>query len=183
MRAKSKITFQEVYQLRSFMKNLGARRITTLEFKGVLMILRQHCDTRSALYDWTNSVAHKQRDRGITFDAGVGLWIEKFEINAYFSTDVPRLKKIPTRIFEMLLGLFRDPTFHFGGTDMKSRFPGGHSREEILASIKWMYHKSDDERVYNLISPADANAEDLDLMQFCVSQMESHDWGGPSVPF
>ena len=183
MRTKTRINFQEAHELRKFVQNLEATRITTPEFKSVLMILRQHCDRGSALLEWTDSVAHKKRDRGITFEAGVGLWIEKFHVDAYFSTDVPRLKKIPVPIFERLLTLFGDPRFNFDGIDMKSCFPGGYCTEEILASIKFMYRKIEKEHVYKLISVADENIEDLRLMRHFVSRLESSDWGDTPYHF
>ena len=141
------------------------------------MILRQHCDRGGALLEWTDSVAHKKRNRGITFEAGYGLWIEKFHVDSYFSTDVPQLKKIPIPIFERLLTLFGDPRFIFDGIDMKSHFPGGHSTDEILASIKFMYRKIEKEHVYKLISVDDENVEDLSLMRHFVSRFKSTDWG------
>lgn len=179
----SKITLQETAELRDFMKNLEARRITTPEFKSVLMILRQHCDKDTVLSEWANSVAHKKRNRGLTFEAGIGLWIERFHINAYFASDVPQLKKIPVAVFEWLLKLFRDPQFDFGGIDMKSYFPGGYSRDEIVASINWMYRKSESDRAYKLISAADGNAEDLELMRLIACQLKSADWGEPPYHF
>lgn len=90
---KTKITRQEAYELRRFLENLAAGRITTLELKSVLMVLRQHCDGNSALFEWTNSVAHKKRDRGMTFDAGTALWIEKFELETFFRGTPPEFEK------------------------------------------------------------------------------------------
>jgi len=179
MKAKARITLQEAHELNSFMRNLEARRITTPEFKSVLMILRQHCDKGSALLEWTDSVAHKKRNRGITFDAGVGLWIETFHVNAYFSADAPQLKKIPIPIFERLLALFENPEFNLDGIDMKTNFPGGYSVQETLASIKFMYRKLEKEHIYKLISVADENVEDLRLMQHFVSRLESSGWSNP----
>ena len=183
MATKTRITAQEAYELRRFIRNLEARRITTPEFKSVLMILRQHCDRNTALHEWTDSVAHKHRDRGFTFEAGIGLWVERFEVNAYFSTDVPQLRKIPIRIFDRLLNLFEDAEFDFGGIDMKSRFPGGYSKEEILASIRFMYRKVESEHVYKLIPTADKNFEDLRLMQHFVSRLEHSDWSDTPYHF
>lgn len=183
MATKTRITVQEAYELRRFMRNLEARRITTPEFKSVLMILRQHCGADTALCEWTNSVAHKKRDRGLAFEAGIGLWIEKFEVDAYFSTDVPRLKKIPMRIFDRLLNLFEDAEFDFEGLDMKSRFPGGYSKEEILASIKFMYQKVENEHVYKLITSTNNSIEDLRLMEHFVTGLQHSDWGDPPYHF
>ena len=152
MWTKTKIAIQQANELRDFVKNLAARRITTPEFKSALMILRQHCGRGSALLEWTDSVAHQKRDRGITFEAGNSLWLERFQVNAFFNTDRPRLSKIPIPIFERLLNLFKDPEFRFHGIDLKTNFPGGHSRDEFLASLNWMYRKVEDERAYKLVS-------------------------------
>jgi hypothetical protein len=81
MWTKTKIAIQQANELRDFVKNLAARRITTPEFKSALMILRQHCGRGSALLEWTDSVAHQKRDRGITFEAGNSLWLERFQVN------------------------------------------------------------------------------------------------------
>jgi hypothetical protein len=180
MLAKSKITVQEAHELRSFTKNLGARRVTTPEFKSVLMILRRHCDKESALLEWTDSVAHKKRDRGFTFAAGANLWVEKFRLNAFFTSPAPQLKKIPIPIFESYLNLINDPNFYFDGINMGYRFPGGFSRKEMLASLNWMYQRYEKEGVYKLmVSMADANVEDLALMRLFIWKFESIDWGEP----
>lgn len=183
MIAKNKISLQEAHELRSFMRNLEARRITTPEFKSVLMILRQHCEKNSALLEWTDSVAHKKRNRGLAFEAGVGLWIENFHISTFFSSDSLLLEKIPIPIFEKLLALFKNPNFNFGGMDMKSDFPGGYSREEMASSIQFMYRKVEKENVYKFISAGKENFEDLNLMRAFISKLESSDWGDPPFHF
>jgi hypothetical protein len=183
MLTKTRITFQEAHELRRFVRNLETRRITTPEFKSVLMILRPHCAKHSGLYEWTNSVAHKKRDRGTVFTAGAALWVERFHIEAFFNTDPPRLKKIPIPIFEKLLSLFRDPHFNFDGINMKAHFPGGHSKAEILASINFMYRRIEAERVYKLISVANENIEDLTLMRHFISRLKATDWGEPPFHF
>ncbi len=183
MAVKTKIAVQQANELSGFVKNLAARRITTPEFKSVLMILRQHCDRGSALHEWTDSVAHQRRNKGVAFEAGSGLWLEKFQVNAFFSTDPPRLNRIPTPIFERLLNLFKDPEFRFHGIDLKADFPGGHSREELLASLNWMYCKADKEGVYNLVSGSHKNVEDLQLMRHVLAQLETSDWGKPPYHF
>src|ERR1041385_350631 len=99
MARKTKITLQEAYELRTFMKRLESRRITTPEFKSMLILLRQHCERGGPLIEWTNSVAHKTRDRGLTRDSGVALWIERFEIDTFFDNKIPQLRKIPIPVF------------------------------------------------------------------------------------
>ena len=183
MWTKTKIAIQQANELRDFVKNLAARRITTPEFKSALMILRQHCGRGSALLEWTDSVAHQKRDRGITFEAGNSLWLERFQVNAFFNTDRPRLSKIPIPIFERLLNLFKDPEFRFHGIDLKTNFPGGHSRDEFLASLNWMYRKVEDERAYKLVSGSHKNVEDLELMRHFLGQLETSDWGEPPYHF
>jgi hypothetical protein len=64
---------------------------------------------------------------------------------------------------------------------MKAYFPGGHSREEVLASIKWMYRKGD--RAYELISRKHTNEEDLELMQLIINGLRNSDWGKPPHNF
>lgn len=179
---KAKLSPQDMHELRWFVKNREARRITTPEFKSVLMILRQHCTKGTALHEWTNSVAHKMRNQGLTFEAGAKLWLEKFQIDGYFAPDQLRLTKIPIPIFDRLLTLLKDPGFHFG-VDIRSQFPGGHFREEVVASIKWMYRKSESERVYQLVSRAHTNPEDLELMRTLIAQLGSSDWGGTPFHF
>jgi hypothetical protein len=183
MASKTKITVQETNELQTFIRHLKARRITTPELKSVLMILRQHCNKGSALREWADSIAHNKRDQGSTCEAGIELWKEKFEINAYFSTGAPQLRKVPIRIFDRLLGLFEDDEFDFGGIDMKRRFPGGYSKREILASIRFMYAKDEKKGVYRLIPAPDKNVEDLRLMLHFISQLEHSDWGGTPYRF
>lgn len=172
---KSKITIQEAHELSRFVQKLESRRLSTPELRSTLIILRQYCDKFSALKEWGDSVAHRKRNRDITFERGVDLWIEKFLINAYFEAEIPRLNKIPTPIFERLLQLLQTPDFNFGGMDVKSLFPGGHSIDEIVASIKFMYHKSKNEHVYKLISGE--NSDDLKLMQHFIARLKTSKWG------
>ena len=160
-----------------------ARRLSTPELRSALIILRQYCDKFSALKEWGDSVAHRKRNKEITFQRGVDLWIEKFLVNAYFSREVPQLKKIPIPIFEKLLTLLEDPNMNlnFGGIDTQSRFPGGYSIEEIVASIKFMYRKSPKEHVYKLFSGE--NADDLELMQYFIAKLKTSNWGNEYFHF
>ena len=174
--AKTKITIQEAYELRRFVQKLDSRRLYTPELRSALIILRQYCDKFSALKEWGDSVAHRKRNKEITFQRGVDLWVGKFLIDTYFSKDVPQLKKIPIPIFEKLLTLLEDPNLNlnFGWVDTQSRFPGGYSIEEIVASIKFMYHKSPKENVYKLLSGE--NADDLELMQHFIAKLKTSKW-------
>lgn len=174
---KSKITIQEAFELRRFVQKLESRRLSTPELRSALIILRQYCDKFSALKEWGDSVAHRTRNKDITFQKGVDLWIEKFLVDEYFSKDVPQLKKIPTLIFEKLLTLLEDPNLNlnFGGMDAKSRFPGGYSIEEIVANIKSMYVKSSKEHVYKLF-PSE-KAGELELMEHLISKLKTSKWG------
>lgn len=183
MPTKTKITIQQANELRAFVRNLAARRITTPEFKSALMIMRQHCMPDSALLEWTDSVAHQKRDRGITFEAGSNLWLERFQVTAFFNTERPRLDEIPIPIFERLLNLFEDREFNFHRVDLRADLPGVHSREELLASLKWMYHRVDKERVYQLVSGSHKNSEDLEVMRHFLVRLETSDWGDPPYHF
>jgi len=183
MTAKGNISFQEIHELRNFLRNLEKRRTTTPEFKSVLMILRQYCEKDSALLEWTDSVAHKKRNRGLTFEAGVGLWIERFQISAFFNSDSLLLEEIPVPVFERLLALFKNPYFNFGGMDMKSDFPGGYSREEMVHSLQFVYRKSEKEGVYKFISAGEENFDDLNLMRLFISKLESSSWNDSPYHF
>jgi hypothetical protein len=101
MRTKSGITTQDAHELNRFVQHLAAKEITTAELKSILIILRQYSDS-GILWEWSNSVAHKIRDKGETFNAGANLWLERFQIYAYFSGK-PDLKRIPIPVFETLL--------------------------------------------------------------------------------
>ena len=122
---KSKITIQEAFELRRFVQKLESRRLSTPELRSALIILRQYCDKFSALKEWGDSVAHRTRNKDITFQKGVDLWMEKFLVDAYFNKDVPQLKKIPIPIFEKLLTLLENPSLNlnFGGWICSHDFP------------------------------------------------------------
>ncbi len=79
--------------------------------------------------------------------------------------------------------MFKDPEFQLHGIDLKTPLPGGHSREELLASLNWMYRKSDEDNTYKLISRTHQNIEDLEVMRHFLSQLESSDWGTPPFHF
>ena len=115
--------------------------------------------------------------------AGERLWFERFHVTAFFDTNRPKMNKIPIPIFDRILNICRDPGFRFHDLDLKDDFQGGHSKEEFLASLNWMYRKEENEGVYKLVSPSHKNNEDLQVMRYFLAQLEEFDWGQPPYHF
>jgi hypothetical protein len=158
MITKTSISYQDAYELNKFVHNLEARRITTPELKSVLMLLRQYSKS-TVLIEWADSVAHRKRIKGDTFAKGTGLWLERFELYAYFSTH-PNLKRIPVPIFDLILNVVADPKFDLGEcfrVDMSAIYPDGYTRQEIVDSLKFMYrpkHSLFSDGGFNLFRPS-----------------------------
>lgn len=93
------------------------------------------------------------------------------------------MKKIPIPIFEACLNAIKDPAFHFGGVDVRSRFPEGFSKDELLASLNWMYRRTEKERVYKLISTTGTNREDIESLRFLLLNLEPLEWREPPFHF
>ena len=165
MRTKTGITLQEAHELNQFVEHLQTGAITTAELKSALMTLRQNSDS-GVLWEWANSIAHKRRDKGKTFQAGANLWLERFQIYSYFSRH-PDLERIPIPIFETLVNRIK------------------HEDEQTAGSLVYMYRKLDKANVYAL-DHSDINtenAEDLLRIQKKIPELERTNWSGPPFAF
>jgi len=180
MRTKSGITLQEAHELNQFVEHLQIGGISTAEFKNVLMTLRQYSKSKT-LREWTDGVAHTKRNRGETYQAGSNLWLERFQIYAYFSGH-PDLNRIPIPIFDMLVYWIESKHWGVDGFFLKELYPLGHSPKEIAASLVFMYRKLPKDNVYELI-PGEKNAEDLLLIQEVLPKLERTNWSGSPINF
>lgn len=162
MRTKTGITAQDAHELHQFVKHLEGGNITTAELKNVLIVLRQYSDS-GVLWEWANSVAHKKRDKGEAYKAGANLWLERFQIYAYFSGE-PDLEKIPIPIFETLVDRIKDED------------------EQIAGSLVYMYQRIDRSHIYKLI-PDDQNVEDLLLIKEKLPKLVHTNWSKSPFTF
>jgi hypothetical protein len=177
MRTTSGVTLQERCELLRFVRRIKDQQSTTGEFKSVLMILRQH-SSDPILRDWAHTVAHSSRDQGNAFEAAINLWIERFEIAAYFSKR-PSVEKIPFRVFETIRSLIDAGEVPFYSD---RRYPK-YSKDEVVASLDFMYRKAQDGRNYELRVSTDYDSHDLNVVQRVADLLESTPWGGLPYTF
>jgi len=178
MRTSRGITRQQEYELAIYLEKLEAGAATSSDLIPVLLTFREYRQGQ-LLRDWTDSAAHRTRDRGQTAFAGARLWAELFSNE--FESQVS-VRAIPSPLFDALITVIEQDYQNDAGVrfDLLRFYPHGCSAQEIIGSLRFMYREDKRKAVYRLISRRGENPDDLGFVEWVLADRL---WAVPPLRF